>query len=128
MKKRILVVEDEAALRLAYEEELKAEGYDVSTARNGKEALSLLKKKRPNLIILDIIMPEMGGMEALIRILSEERDIPIILHTSYPEYKRDLMSWGADAYIMKSDDLNELKEKIRELLEKRREPKPAQEQ
>ena len=120
MQKRILVVEDEAALRLAYEEELKVEGYEVLTARNGKEALSRLKREKPDIIILDIIMPEMGGMEALIRILGEERNIPIILHTSYPEYKRDLMSWGADAYIMKSADLKELKEKVRELLEKTR--------
>jgi len=71
-----------------------------------------------DLVILDIIMPVMDGMEALGRILGKKRKIPIILHTSYSHYKEDFMSWAADAYVIKSSDLIELKEKIREFLEK----------
>lgn len=121
-KKKILVVEDEEALRLLYEEELIEEGYDVSTAKDGKEALQKLRKEKPDLIILDIVMPEMDGMEALGRIVGVEKRIPIILHTSHPGYREDFMSWAADAYIEKSSNLTELKEKIRELLEKERIP------
>ena len=118
MKKKILVVEDEEGLRLFYEEELKEEGYEVLTARNGKEAIQRLEEGSPDLIILDIVMPVMDGMEALGRIVGKERKIPIILNTSYPGYQQDFMSWAANAYVTKSADLGELKKKVRELLEK----------
>ena len=120
MNKKILVVEDEEGLRLLYEEELKAEGYEVLTARNGKEAIEQLAKGKPDLIILDIVMPVMDGIEALGRIVGKDRKIPIILNSSYPGYRQDFMSWAADAYITKSIDLGELKDKVRELLEKGR--------
>jgi DNA-binding response OmpR family regulator len=118
MKKKILIVEDEEGLRLLYEEELKAEGYEVITASNGREAIQKLEKEKPNLIILDIVMPVMDGMEALGRIVGKERKIPIIINTSYPGYRENFMSWAADAYVTKSTDLGELKGKIKELLEK----------
>jgi CheY-like chemotaxis protein len=118
MKKKILVVEDEEGLRLLYEEELKSEGYEVLTAGNGREAIQQLENGKPDLIILDIVMPVMDGMEALGRIVGKERKIPIILNTSYSGYRQDFMSWAADAYVTKSSDLSELKKKIRELLEK----------
>jgi DNA-binding response OmpR family regulator len=117
MKKKILVVEDEESLRLFYEEELKSEGYEVFTAGNGKEAIEQLEKGKPDLIILDIVMPVMDGMEALGRMVGKERKVPIILNTSYSGYRQDFMSWAADAYVTKSADLTELKKKIRELLE-----------
>ena len=118
MKKKILVVEDEEGLRLLYQVELEAEGYEVLTARNGKEAIQQLEEERPDLIILDIVMPVMNGMEALGRILGKERKIPIILNSSYPGYRQDFMSWAADAYVTKSTDLQILKDKVRELLAK----------
>ncbi len=118
MKKKILVVEDEEGLRLLYKEELEAEGYEVLTAQNGREAIQQLEEGKPDLIILDIVMPVMDGIEALGRIVGKERKIPIILNTSYPGYRRDFMSWAADAYVTKSTDLGELKDKVRELLEK----------
>jgi two-component system response regulator (stage 0 sporulation protein F) len=120
MKKKILVVEDEEGLRLLYEEELKAEGYEVLTARNGREAIQQLETGKPDLIILDIVMPVMDGMEALGRIVGKDREIPIILNTSYPGYREDFMSWAADAYVTKSVDLTGLKKKIQELLEKKK--------
>jgi DNA-binding response OmpR family regulator len=120
MKKKILLVEDEESLRLLYEEELKAEGYEVVTAGNGKEALQQLKGIKPDLIILDIVMPVMDGMETLGQIMGKKRNIPIIIHTSYPGYREDFMSWAADAYVAKSSDLRELKDTVRDLLKKGR--------
>ncbi len=120
MNKKILVVEDEEGLRLLYEEELKAEGYEVLSAKNGREAIRQLEEGKPDLIILDIVMPVMDGIETLGRIVGKERKIPIILNTSYSGYRQDFMSWAADAYVTKSSDLTELKNKIRELLEKRK--------
>ena len=90
MKKKILIVEDEEGLRLLYEEELKAEGYEVLTAQNGKEAIQKLEEGKPDLIVLDIVMPVMDGMEALGKIVGKKRKIPIILNTSYPGYRRIL--------------------------------------
>jgi two-component system response regulator (stage 0 sporulation protein F) len=122
MKKKILIVEDEEVLRFLYEEELKTEGYEVLTAGNGKEAIQKLEEGKPDLVVLDIIMPVMDGIEALGPILAKERKIPIILHTSHAEYQEDFKSWAADAYVMKSSDLLELKATIRKLLEKRGTP------
>jgi two-component system response regulator (stage 0 sporulation protein F) len=113
-------VEDDASQRLLYSEELKEEGYEPITAKNGKEAMQILKKFKPDLIVLDIIMPVMDGMEALGRIIGKHKDVPIILYSSYPHYKDDFMSWMADAYLTKSSDLTELKETIKILLEKKR--------
>jgi len=99
-----------------YHDELAEAGYEVILASNGKEALKRLDKARPNLVKLDIVMPMMDGMEALGRIIRKYRDLPIILNTAYPSYKDDFMSWGADAYIVKSSDVGELKAKAAELL------------
>jgi CheY-like chemotaxis protein len=116
MKKKILLVEDEEGLRLLYQQELEDEGYDVLVAKNGKEAIQRLEQERPDLIVLDIVMPVMDGIEALGRIVGKERKIPIVLNTSYPDYQQDFLSWAADAYVTKSDDRTELMRKIRELL------------
>jgi two-component system, response regulator, stage 0 sporulation protein F len=119
MENKILLVEDEEGLRLLYQQELEEEGYRVIVASNGKEAIQRLEQEKPDLIILDIVMPVMDGIEALGRIVGRERKIPIILNTSYPDYRQDFLSWAADAYVTKSDDLTELKGKVRDLLERR---------
>ena len=118
MKKKVLLMDEDEGLRDLYREELEDEGHKVLTAKNGKEALQKLEKGKPDLIVLDIIMPKMDGMEALGRIIGKDKTIPVILHTSHPGYQEDFMSWAADAYLLKSTNLTELKEKIRELLEK----------
>ncbi len=120
MRTQVLVVEDEESLRSLYKEELEEEGYEVLTACNGKEALSHFIHGKPDLVVLDIVMPVMDGMEALGQILQKDRRIPVVLHTSHPKYRQDFMSWAADAYMMKSSDLGELKQTIRGLLEKSR--------
>ena len=61
-------------------------------------------------------MPVMDGMETLVRVIRKYRDVPIILNTAYSTYKEDFMSWGADAFVVKSADLGELKGKVREIL------------
>jgi DNA-binding response OmpR family regulator len=114
--KKILVVEDYDSLRLLYHDVLTEAGYEVILAANGKEALKQLGKAKPDLVILDIVMPVMDGMEALGRIIREDGHIPIILNTAYSSYKDDFMSWGADAFVVKSADLEELMAKVREIL------------
>lgn len=116
MKKKILVVDDEESICLLYEDEFKDEGYNVITAKTGKEAIKLFEKEKPDLVILDINMPRMTGIEVL-RILKEKSpNIPVIMSTAYSHYKQDFTVWAADAYIIKSPDLTELKQKVKELL------------
>ncbi len=115
-KHKILVVDDEVNQALLYEQELKDEGYDVDLAYSGGEALEMVEKNSYDLVVLDIGMPEMDGLEALGKMLSIDKKLPIILNTAYPSYKDNFMSWAANAYIVKSSDLTELKEKIKESL------------
>jgi DNA-binding response OmpR family regulator len=112
----ILLVEDDKNQRLLYEQELRLEGYEIITAIDGKDALKKVQEQRPDLIIMDICMPKMNGIEAMGKILSKYKNIPIIINTAYSSYKYNFMSWIADVYIVKSSDLTELKNKIKELL------------
>jgi CheY-like chemotaxis protein len=116
----LLVVDDEAHQRMLYQEELSDEGYQIILARNGKEAVEKILKIVPDLIVLDIRMPVMDGLEALGKIIGKQREIPIIIHSAYSSYKDDFMSWAADDFVVKSADLTELKRKIRGLLDKKK--------
>jgi two-component system, response regulator, stage 0 sporulation protein F len=68
---------------------------------------------------MDIRMPVMEGIGALTAMLGKDRQIPVILNTAYPQYQENFMTWGAEAYLIKSSDLRELKQKIREVMDKR---------
>ncbi len=114
--KTILVVDDEEAIRLLYREELSDAGYRVQVAANASEALRMVQQARPDLMTIDIKMPGMDGIELLRKVRETHRDLPIIICTAYGDFKRDFGTWASDAYLTKSADLAELKEKIRELL------------
>lgn len=114
--KTILVVEDDKNQLLLYEQELLLEGYNVIAAKDGLEAVKKVREQLPDLIVMDINMPKMDGIEAMGKILSEHKEIPVIINTAYSSYKDDFKSWSANAYIIKSSDLKELKDKIKELI------------
>jgi DNA-binding NtrC family response regulator len=113
---RILIVENEEGQRLLYEQELNEEGYFVLCAGNGKEALKCLEESACDLVVLDIVMPEMDGIEVLSKIASRYKKMPVILHTAYAHYKNDFMTWLADAFVVKSSDLSVLKKTAKKLL------------
>lgn len=122
---KILCVDDDLSLLRLYQEELTEEGYKVILARDGKEAMAKFEKENPDLVIMDIRMPMMDGIETLTAMLGKNRQIPVILNTAYPQYRENFMTWGAEAYIIKSSDLTELKLKIKEVLEKRKKTKKS---
>ncbi|GAN34790.1 MAG: response regulator [Candidatus Brocadia sp. AMX2] len=116
--KTILIVENDKNQLLLYEYELSLEGYNIITAKDGYEALKKVKEHFSDLIVMDIILPGMDGVELMGRILSERKNIPIIINTAYGGYKDNFMTWSADTYIIKSSDLSELKNMVKELLGK----------
>ncbi|MGC8821140.1 MAG: response regulator [Fervidobacterium sp.] len=116
MPKRILVVEDEPNMRLLVTEELMDAGYDVDEAENGEEALKKFKEKQYDLVTIDIEMPGMNGLELAGKLREIRKEAKLVLLTAYSHYKSDMASWAADAYVVKSSDLTELKEIISRLI------------
>lgn len=115
-KRRILLVDDEEGIQLLYREEFEDEGYEVISAYNGDEALERFTENPPDLVILDINMPGMSGIEVLRRMKEINPDLPVILSSAYQEYKQDFGSWASEEYIVKSANMDELKQAVRKHL------------
>ena len=119
--KNILIADDDTNLALLYEQELTDEGYQVAVVHDARTAIDHVQKNPPDLLVLDVRMPGMDGIEALNRILGINNQLPVILNTAYSNHKDNYLTWSADAYVVKSSDLTELKEAIRSVLAKRNE-------
>ncbi len=114
---KILVVDDEVLLVKGIRFNLQSEGYEVVTGSDGLEAIQLVQTEKPDLVILDVMMPGMDGMTACSKI-REFSNIPIILLTAKTDDMDKLMGFdhGADDYITKPFNILELKARIRALL------------
>ena len=121
-KHLVLLVDDDPGFREIWKLKLTSNGFDVLEACNGKEALEILKNKKPDVILLDVIMPKMDGVETLLTIKENNnlKDVKIFFVTSLDnadpelsEYHKELASEiGAVEYLRKSIDLDDLVEKI----------------
>jgi len=114
--KKILLVDDEDSIHLLYREELEEEGYEVHSSLSGEEALTQMKIIMPDLIILDINMPGINGIDVLRQIKEMNPTLPVILSSAYQEFKQDLATWASDEYIVKSSNLEELKAAVKKHL------------
>ncbi|MBU0945646.1 MAG: response regulator [Proteobacteria bacterium] len=114
--KKILLVDDEEGIQMLYREELEEEGYEVISAYTGEEGLEKFKAESPDLVILDIQMPGINGIETLRQMKMENPKLPVILSSAYNEYKQDLGAWASDEYVVKSSNINELKQAVRKHL------------
>lgn len=117
----ILLVDDDLTLREMYEERLKAEGFTIVQASNGEEALSKAKDIKPNLILLDIMMPKINGFDVLkgLKADSELKDIPVIILTALIQDVDRVQGdkLGATDYIVKSETMpGEVLTKIRKAM------------
>ena len=117
MSKTILVVDDAESLRTMVKSYLTQEGYRVVTAANGREALFVARQERPDLILLDLMMPELGGFE-FITAHSRDGDAPVIILTAKIEESDKVLGLelGADDYLTKPFSLRELTARIRAVL------------
>lgn len=120
-KKKILIVEDEKSLSLMYKTEFEEDGYHVLIADNGAKGLEMAVKEKPDLIILDIIMPELNGFTVLKRLKVNEgtKDIPVVILTvlGAEEKKEEGEKLGATAYLVKAKlTPAEIYEKIKEYI------------
>lgn len=120
IKKKILIVDDDPMIVTLMVKTLQTMGYDVLKGSNGQEALAIVKETRPDLIILDQMMPKIDGIKACALLKADRRflDIPIIMFTASAEESDRALSkqMGADDYCNKPLNVAELKQKIERLL------------
>lgn len=116
-KQRILIVEDETDLRNTLKFNFKEQGYKVSTAANGRVGLEKARAKKPDLIILDLMLPEMDGLTVM-RALRQESDVPVLMLTARSSEIDKIVGLenGADDYLTKPFSLGELLARMRALL------------
>jgi len=121
-KKRILLVDDEADFAELLKSRLEDNNFDVITAYDGEEALEAVEKELPDLIILDIMLPDTSGFDVCRKLKIDEKlkNIPIVILSAkfQPNDIKFGMAMGADGYITKPFEPQVLLEKIRELLNK----------
>ncbi len=120
VRRRILVVDDIEPQRELCARELRDEGYDVDVAATGEEAVRVLSESEPDLVILDMSLPDMGGLEVLGSMLHRRPDLPVVINSAYDSYRDSFMAWAATAYLTKSSNLTELKATVRRILAKRK--------
>ena len=123
-KAKVLVVEDEEILLTALKEELENGGYDVVGAVDGEDGLAKVKSSKPELVLLDLVMPKMDGMEMLRKLKedSEIRDTPVVILTNLSDYERisEALSLGAMDYLVKANyKLEDLLEKVKTVISRK---------
>jgi DNA-binding NtrC family response regulator len=116
--KRILVVDDDANIRLIFQTMLNRDGYEVVTASSGIQALELLLEMNPDLVILDIKMPDIHGLEVLSLIREAENDVPVIICSAFEGMKDDfaIKSCNVFEYLVKPIDLKVLTSVVKRAL------------
>lgn len=113
----ILVVDDESHILQLYGEVLAEEGYEILTLDSGESLLEKISLYRPDVVVLDIKLGTLDGLELLQEIRKTFYNLPVILCSAYDVFKRDLRTMAADYYVTKSYDLSELKGRIKMAIE-----------
>lgn len=121
MRSRILVVDDDEKIISMLRRGLAFEGYDVHTASNGAEGLRMVLKEEPDVVILDVMMPQVDGFEALRRLREGGSKIPVLMLTAKDEVENRVkgLDTGADDYLVKPFALEELLARVRALLRRK---------
>ncbi|MCX6340127.1 MAG: response regulator [Candidatus Aureabacteria bacterium] len=118
MKKKILIVDDKVDSCDVLRDILTDDGYDTSASLSSRSALARIKKKKPDLVLLDIKMPGMDGIELLKRVKQRDKKIAVVMITAHADVDtaREAMKLGAFDYITKPYDMDLIKAVVREAL------------
>ena len=120
MSKKILVVDDESHIRMLYQEELQAAGFEVSLSDGREPIMKVIEREKPDILVLDIKLGgSVTGLDLLQTIRATNTTLPVVLSSAFESFQHDLKSIAADAYCVKSIDLTNLKETIKSVLEKK---------
>ncbi len=111
----ILFIDDDESIRFLVQEELSLEGHAVRLAGDGDRGLQAVEDALPDVVVLDIKMPGLGGIEVLRRLKASHPSLPVLMFTAYNDYVDEAREIGADGYLVKSPDLTPLKDAIRNL-------------
>jgi two-component system response regulator PrrA len=114
----VLVVDDDEAIRIALERALRLEGFAVEVAEGGRRALELVEERRPGVMVLDVVMPDLSGVAVVSRLRQRGIEIPICILSARDEVQDRIagLEAGADDYVVKPFDLEELVARLRALL------------
>jgi DNA-binding response OmpR family regulator len=113
---RLLLVEDEPAQLDFYKCLLAKDGHEIMEATCGTEAIEVAKRFCPSLVVIDLALPDMDGTETISRLLSECGRPKIVINTCHESYRLNFRCWGADAFVTKSSDPNELRATVKKVL------------
>lgn len=118
MGQKVLIVDDQYGIRLLLYEVFKREGYEVHQAENGKKALEMVKRHTPDIILLDMKLPGMDGIEILKQIRKIDDNVKVIMMTAYGELDMlaEAVKYNVVTYFTKPFDIDQLKNKVNEVL------------
>jgi len=121
MKPKILIVDDEPLILMSWENSLTSAGYDVKTAYNGKEAIKISEKEKPDIVITDLIMPEMNGIELCRRIKKISPETEVVLISGHPaeifNYQKDFVNAGGrESLLQKPLSIDEMIDAVEAIL------------
>jgi len=109
---RVVFADGEAHIRQLCQEELQDEGYEVRVTNSGGEVVRLVDSFEPDVVILEVLLPDMSGLETGLMVKGTRKNTRVILYSNIRPPK-DLASWGADAFVVKSHNLDRLKAAVR---------------
>ena len=114
----VLLVEDEGNQRLLYRMELEEDGYQVVEATDGQQAIAQVNRSHPDVVVLDLHMPGLGGVATLSQLKELDDRLPVVVYSAYETLKNDPGTLAADAYVVKSSDPGILTRAVGQLLGK----------
>ena len=116
----ILLVDDNEHHLEIYGAALEEDDHWVVKANSGAKALAKVHEGRPDLVVLDVSMPNIDGINLLGRLLDIDNTLPVILHSGYQQYRDNFLTWCADAFVVKSSDPTELRMTVLRVLRERK--------